>query len=197
MELAAFLILLLLSLSFQLAVERLIRSKKSDMFKTVLAVVGSILFISLILTTMFTLSAKADDIAIRYSVNAIGSPSDVKYVSIGHTFDHYFLEGKLEAGLLLDQRVKKSSTGVGIASLGVAPKAGNFFMSFHQGIALLSNPDDIYLSGNLQFTEDLGVGFRGSNGTAIVLGYRHMSNAGIVNPNLGKDMFYLETRLPQ
>lgn len=144
----------------------------------------------------FTTNAKADDLTLRYSVNAIGAPADVMGLSLGHTFDSGFLQYKLEGGFTSDRRVS-NLTGFGLASVGVVPTAGNFFMSFHQGFALLTNPDGLILSGHFQFVEDLGVGFRGNNNTAIVLGARHYSNAGLIQPNVGRDTMYLEIRIPQ
>lgn len=141
-------------------------------------------------------TAKADDLTLRYSVNAIGAPADVMGLSLGHTFDSGFLQYKLEGGFTNDRRVS-NLTGFGLASVGIVPTAGNFFMSFHQGFALLTNPDGLILSGHFQFVEDLGVGFRGNNNTAIVFGARHYSNAGIQQPNVGRDTVYLEVRIPQ
>jgi hypothetical protein len=141
-------------------------------------------------------TAKADDLTLRYSVNAIGAPADVMGLSLGHTFDSGFLQYKLEGGFTNDRRVS-NLTGFGLASVGIVPTAGNFFMSFHQGFALLTNPDGHYNSGVFQFAEDLGVGFRGTNNTAIVLGLRHLSNAGLMSENYGRDTLYIEVRIPQ
>lgn len=161
---------------------------------------GFILWIGSVLVPITILlgftTAKADDLTLRYSVNAIGAPADVMGLSLGHTFDSGFLQYKLEGGFTSDRRVS-NLTGFGLASVGVVPTAGNFFMSFHQGFALLTNPDGLILSGHFQFVEDLGVGFRGNNNTAIVLGARHYSNAGLIQPNVGRDTMYLEIRIPQ
>lgn len=184
-----FISIILSSIAFAYFMDSL-RSVKLQVAVAIATVLGAAIFLG------FAAKAKADDLTLRYSVNAIGAPADVMGLSLGHTFDSGFLQYKLEGGFTNDRRVS-NLTGFGLASVGIVPTAGNFFMSFHQGFALLTNPDGLILSGHFQFVEDLGVGFRGNNNTAIVFGARHYSNAGIQQPNVGRDTVYLEVRIPQ
>lgn len=184
-----FISIILSSIAFAYFMDSL-RSVKLQVAVAIATVLGAAIFLG------FAAKAKADDLTLRYSVNAIGAPADVMGLSLGHTFDSGFLQYKLEGGFTNDRRVS-NLTGFGLASVGIVPTAGNFFMSFHQGFALLTNPDGHYNSGVFQFAEDLGVGFRGTNNTAVVIGLRHLSNAGLMSENYGRDTMYLEVRLPQ
>lgn len=50
---------------------------------------------------------------------------------------------------------------------------------------------DVALSSNFQFTEEVSVSYQ-----SLGLGYRHISNAGITRPNLGRDYYFLNIVFP-
>ena len=136
---------------------------------------------------------KADDWFFRYAAN---QELTVKSFSIGETFNAYFLNHKLEAGGLWDNRGTNGFNPYFAIGTGVAPQLGKVFLEFHQSIAAFSNPDGTYMSSHFEFMEDLGIGFRGKRDESLVFGYKHISNGGVVPPNLGVDLFNMSVRFP-
>lgn len=60
------------------------------------------------------------------------------------------------------------------------------------GLSGITNPDS-YLGGYFpQFNEELYVGGRDKNGNGIGVKYEHISSAGIIQPNVGRDFLILE-----
>lgn len=147
----------------------------------------SLLFLSI-------MAAANEDFFVRYSVNAVKPYPGVKGLSIGLQASPDVLAWKLETGFLSDLRANNLA-GYGQVGLGVEPKYGPVYFHFFQSVGAISAQDQ-YLSGYFQFFEDLGVGFKGTNGTGIGLGYKHISNAGITTPNRGKDLINLMVRFP-
>jgi len=101
---------------------------------------------------------------------------------------------KSEAGFWIDNNETHSSSAYGSYSLGTKVNSGNVFMSFFLGGALI-NKTDSQLSTNFQFSHDLGVGIE-DNGKSIGLNLKHLSNAGIKKPNMGRNFIQLEVKLP-
>lgn len=56
---------------------------------------------------------------------------------------------------------------------------------------LLMPKGDVVLAAPFQFTETVSLGYKG-----IALGLRHISNAGIQLPNLGRDYYFIEFTIP-
>lgn len=86
----------------------------------------------------------------------------------------------------------KLETGVsglmhyGTAALGIKAESGAFFVRYWVGPTIISLTSD-RLSGQFQFNHDLELGIKATNGVEFMAGYKHMSNAGIAGPNLGRD----------
>lgn len=60
------------------------------------------------------------------------------------------------------------------------------------GLAAISSPDS-QLGGHFpQFNGEMYIGLRDKRGDAIGLQYEHISSAGIINPNLGRDFVTLQ-----
>lgn len=57
------------------------------------------------------------------------------------------------------------------------------------GIGFISDTD-VYLGGHLEFNHNLYIGIKDKHDKSIGLSYRHISNAGLFMPNVGRD-FYL------
>ena len=134
------------------------------------------------------------EVSVRYIINYADPHIDVKGLSLAHYLHADPLVFKTEAGVLSSAG---NFTGFIFGGAGVQPTYGPIFVYFIQSVGLVNNPDGSYLSGNFQFSEDVGVGFRDkNNNTSIGLGFKHISNAGIVAPNNGRDLLNLEIRLP-
>lgn len=89
------------------------------------------------------------------------------------------------------------SAGNGRTGSGYGAFQGNFiagdsvFARLSAGPSLVTAPDS-YLSGHFQFTEDLFLGLQGSNKNVVGVKYKHFSNAGLRQPNLGRDFMGIE-----
>lgn len=63
------------------------------------------------------------------------------------------------------------------------------------GPALISTTD-AYLGGHLQFNTEAALALKGENGISIGLVYKHLSSAGIFNPNIGRDFLLFRVGVP-
>lgn len=148
----------------------------------------------IILFLLFTNTAFSGDkdLFLRYSVNANDRASSLKSLSLGVQEDHGVLSSKWELGVI----ATGEAMWFGQIGVGVEPKAGAFYIHFFQSIGAVSREDN-YLSGYFQFIEDLGLGIKDErSGTAIGFSFKHISNAGMSNPNRGRDMLGLQVRIP-
>lgn len=134
-----------------------------------------------------------DDFFIRYSVNAGGKLSNLRGLSIGIHQDIGLISFKHEAGVLLDKL--GSNMVYGQTGIGVEPSSKHFYVHYFQSIGAVTSEDQ-YLSGYFQFFSDVGIGFIGNNKVSVGVGLKHVSNGGIVKPNIGKDTINLLIRIP-
>ena len=90
----------------------------------------------------------------------------------------------------------RKSAGYASASLGIEPKFSDwFYINSFWGVALITNTDT-QLSTPYEFMQDLGVGVKDSRGVRIGTGYKHISNAGIKQPNRGRDFLFINLQIP-
>lgn len=140
----------------------------------------------------------AEGTFLKYSVSARNGISSQKGLSWGYQDEILFLDKKWEVGFWSDQSgyPGAKSSAFGSYSLGVEPTYGGLYVSFFQGIALITHPDTV-LGGPIQFVEDIGLGIRDKKrGTSFGLQYKHVSSAGIFKPNRGRDTFGIQVRIP-
>lgn len=76
----------------------------------------------------------------------------------------------------------------------VVGKSGTF-ASVMFGPAWIQNPDS-KLSGNFQFHPTFGFGIKNEGGYTLAFVWQHFSNAGIVLPNMGRDLLTLQAAFP-
>lgn len=108
------------------------------------------------------------------------------------------IDSQLEVGGWADRRtdLNRSSSAYGQYSLGVTVKNSVFYLQAFGGIAAITNTD-AFLGGNFpQFVQDIGFGFNDDRGVKIGASFKHMSSAGIYNPNMGRDFLSLELSIP-
>ena len=126
------------------------------------------------------------------------STADVKLFSIGYQDEWlWFLDQKYEGGLWADTRrdIGRSSSGYIAYSIGTEASRDWFYIHSFWGLALITHTDS-KLSTPYQFMQDLGLGFEGDNKVRIGLNYKHISNAGIKEPNRGRDFLQIKIQIP-
>lgn len=144
-----------------------------------------------------------DSYADDYATAAIGiansgkdSHAETKFVNAGHR-DNLFLglSYQFEVGGWVDIRGNgRKSSGYGAYQIGVETD-GPTFARVMTGPALITTPD-VYLGGAFQFTEDFFLGLRGDNRNTVGLLYKHISSAGIEQPNVGRDLAGVQVSIP-
>lgn len=103
---------------------------------------------------------------------------------------------QLELGFISDPSTPGMTSPVFIShSIGLEAKTETFFGYYLMGPALITSTDS-KLSSVLQFSHDIGGGFKDKRGVALDLSYRHFSNAGLWPPNYGRNFIILRLTLP-
>lgn len=150
-----------------------------------------ITFIGLLLATQ----AHSAEVSISYGTNPPWQGVHAKNVQLNMSHPLYGkLWNRVGYGHWFEAGDGKSG-GVAAYSLGTRIEADPLFADLYWGVGYATNPDNVYLSGHLQFVNDLAVGVM-RDGVGVGAGYRHVSNAGIKTPNQGRDFFLLQVRFP-
>ena len=106
------------------------------------------------------------------------------------------IDQKIEAGLWVDREGKGGQGSFyGGYAVGMKVHPGVVYGQFFLGVAGISNPD-AYLSSVFQFTHDIGVGIEDKEGRALGLNVKHISNAGLKSPNVGRNFFMVDIKFP-
>lgn len=72
---------------------------------------------------------------------------------------------------------------------------GGMFAQVMFGPGIIQHPDD-KLAGHFQFHLSTGAGIKSEQGYTLALVWNHLSNAGILQPNLGRDLLTLQVGIP-
>lgn len=126
------------------------------------------------------------------------SLADIKLISLGYQGELFLIDQKFEFGGWADNTGHTGSKngGFGSWSIGLDPRLSiPFYINWFSGVALITSPDAL-LGSCFQFTHDFGVGFRDNRGVSLGFYYKHFSNAGIVQPNRGRDFFGTQLQIP-
>jgi len=99
------------------------------------------------------------------------------------------LSFKPEIGAVDDIRLGSQFVYASISG-GLYLEYSNLFVRGFFGPGLISSTDS-RLSTHLQFFSDAGVGVN-LDGAILGVGYKHISNASIKQPNLGRDFVYVQ-----
>lgn len=89
----------------------------------------------------------------------------------------------------------RKSSGFGFYSLGVETNPGYFVARSLWGIGAITTPDSM-LGGWFNFAQDFLIGVRDDRGCIIGLNYKHISSAGIYQPNRGRDFVVIHVEIP-
>lgn len=125
------------------------------------------------------------------------SPVEVKFVNIGIRKPLALgLTQQMEVGGWTDSGGNgRKGSAYGAYQVGV--EVDSFILArFMAGPAFISTPDTYLGASFPQFTEELFLGLCGKNNNTVGLKYKHVSSAGLIMPNMGRDMIGIEASLP-
>ncbi len=151
-----------------------------------------ILFATLALSVLPFPGAPGDSTTLRMGTDLTHYANETSMYSVG--FQHFEANGlgyKLDAGGWTESASDRKSAPFGSVLVGKRFGSVNGInMTNLIGVAVIGIPDSA-LSTTFQFTEEAAVGYK-----AVGLGYKHFSNAGIKEPNHGRDYIYLNFAFP-
>ena len=104
---------------------------------------------------------------------------------LGKLFDY-----QLEVGTFNDN-ISDFKTVYGGPSLGLSVGGDSAYVKAFCGPVFVSYTDQ-HLSTPIEFNTDFEIGIKDRRGVNIGVGYKHMSNAGTVGPNIGRDFVYIK-----
>lgn len=150
-----------------------------------------------LLLLLLTTTVLADDLTVKYGPGVFQSAKnghETLNATLGYQKELlYLLSYQIEVGGWSDKRIDlgRRSSMYGSYSIGSTVNASYMYAEAFLGVAGITNPDS-YLGGHFQFNNDLGIGFRDKYGKRIGINYKHMSSAGLYNPNVGRDFLLLK-----
>jgi hypothetical protein len=137
----------------------------------------------------------------RYGLGVFNSaqtrPTETREISLGYV-DQWFgpLIKQIEVGGWADSAGHgRHSSGFGSISTGIDSKPGYLVLRFTTGLSMITSPDEM-LGGRFQFNQDFLMGFADKRKHIIGISYKHISSAGIYEPNKGRDMISLYMEIP-
>ena len=138
-------------------------------------------------------TANAADYSFKYGLSVPKEGYTLQYKVFGvkrvEEFGRHFiyqLEGALvNAPAFADNTALLASISLGV---DVSPQPTGIYFRSVWGPAYYSRKD-IFLGGPFQFNHDSSVGVRDAT-NHVECGYKHVSSAGIYNPNTGLDMIW-------
>lgn len=152
-----------------------------------------------ILLLISPISLADDSVFFKYGLglnNPYFPDTSVKFISIGYTGPLYkFFDYQIEGGAFVDNSQPMGVIGFTTAEIGIKTKEPGFYAGFFIGPALLTQTDT-RLATLFEFSSDIELGIRDSRGIAISGDYKHFSNAGITQNNVGRDFFIIKLTLP-
>jgi hypothetical protein len=145
--------------------------------------------------------ADASRASFRYGLglfaSAVDSPVEVKVFGLTYQRELGILTWQIEGGGWTDSKEKygRKEAFFGATSLGVDVKCGLIFAQSLWGVGAISQRDSL-LGSYFNFTHDLIVGVYDKEDRRVGLGWKHLSNAGIFKPNIGRDFINLTLTVP-
>lgn len=138
----------------------------------------------------------------KYGVGVFGSAeygrTETKNFSVGYEEEWFGpLISQYELGVFTDSAgdVGRHSSGYGNISTGVQANPGYLVVRSMWGVGAITSPDSM-LGGWFEFNQDFLLGVKDDKGNMIGLDYKHISSAGIYNPNQGRDFIMIHVEIP-
>jgi hypothetical protein len=138
----------------------------------------------------------------KYGVGVFKSANrsavEVKTISVGRQRPlGYYMIYQYEVGGWMDTRddAGRKSSGFANVATGINLNIGPMYAQSLWGVALITNTDS-YLGGHEQFNEDLAIGIKDWRGVGLGINYKHISSAGLWQPNMGRDMMSVKLNIP-
>ena len=152
-----------------------------------------------LLILLLALNCYADDkdIYLKFNTGIDDKIGSARLLAVGYQAPFYkILDYQLEGGAFRDSHQVQSTIAYGSATLGftVNAQSGTYAKIF-AGPALVSSTDS-RLSSIFEFNDDLELGIRDKRGLALGISFKHISNAGLVPPNTGRDFVGFKVQLP-
>jgi hypothetical protein len=132
-------------------------------------------------------------------------------VGIAHSADHGLSETKMLTlgvqedlwGALKDRAIVggyldnsgggKNGSALGAGQIGFEVNRDGLVAGVFSGPCIISTPD-VMLGGRFQFMDDLHLGIQDNDNNYFGVLYRHISSAGLEQPNIGRDVIGIELR---
>lgn len=142
----------------------------------------------------------ADNLSYKFGLGATSnSVADGKVTFFNASYERpltSILDQKYEGGVWTDMLGEgRKSSGYANYSVGIKVEPGVFYAQAYVGVALITHPDT-QLGSHGQFTHDIGFGFQDAKKKAMGLNIKHISNAGLKKPNIGRNFVQLEVKIP-
>jgi len=133
----------------------------------------------------------------KYGVGLNEDIKTVKTFTLGYQAPLFAIfDYQLEGGMFNDSKQTQGLIAFSNVSIGVSTfTTSGIYAKIFFGPALISQTDT-RLSSIFEFNHDLEFGFVDKKGLSIGVNYKHMSNAGIVLPNYGRDLLLLKIQFP-
>jgi hypothetical protein len=144
----------------------------------------------LLVFLFFSLPAHANELSFRSGMGAIDKQAQARYFSAvyrDNVHDIPIFIKQTELGYIKDPH--DINTWSIFRSYGVELKDQWYFRAL-VGMGLVPKRG-ARLGGNFQFTQEIEIGHN-----YVGLGYKHISNAGIKKPNLGRDFLQMSINIP-
>jgi hypothetical protein len=143
-----------------------------------------------------------EDVSLNLGVGVFdsgkSSPSESKLLYAGYNdyFYHRLMYFRTELGGWNDLAGNgRSGSFFGAYLFGINIENQRWYGNAAGGVAIIGTPDT-YLGGPVNFTEEIGFGVNGQHNSKLGLFYKHISNAGIYDPNIGRDFIGAQVTIP-
>lgn len=129
--------------------------------------------------------------------SAKDSVAECKFFNLGYREDLILgFSHQYELGFFTDSVGNgRVGSAIGAYMIGIEVNPLPIVLRSMSGVGFISEPD-IYLGGHFQFHHDLYVGMKDSFGKSLGINYRHISSAGLYQPNLGRDFVSIQLGIP-
>ena len=154
---------------------------------------------SLLFTSIAYANSTPEEFFLSYGMGVMGNADyyagQSKVINAGYRsfiWQGLYLQGKVGYFTEASPDPKRRASAYGSVGLGLEVATGPVEIRSGWGIGAISTPDS-QLGGQFpQFNGEAYIGLRDKNGSGIGFQYEHLSSAGIIEPNRGRDFIVLQ-----